>query len=54
MRPRQHSNTKQLIYNVEYLVSYISKHFALEPGDLIFTGTPPGVIIGMPRTNRYG
>ena len=45
---RQHSNTKQLIYNVDYLVSYISKHFALEPGDLIFTGTPPGVIVGMP------
>ncbi len=45
---RQHSNTKQLIYNVDYLVSYISKHFPLEPGDLIFTGTPPGVIVGMP------
>ncbi len=45
---RQHSNTSQLIFNVDYLVSYVSRYFALEPGDLIFTGTPPGVIIGMP------
>jgi 2-keto-4-pentenoate hydratase/2-oxohepta-3-ene-1,7-dioic acid hydratase in catechol pathway len=45
---RQHSNTSQLIFNVDYLVSYVSRYFALEPGDLIFTGTPPGVIVGMP------
>jgi 2-keto-4-pentenoate hydratase/2-oxohepta-3-ene-1,7-dioic acid hydratase in catechol pathway len=45
---RQHSNTSQLIYNVDYLVSYISRNFPLEAGDIIFTGTPPGVIVGMP------
>ena len=45
---RQHSNTSSLIYNTQFLVSYISRHFPLEPGDLIFSGTPPGVILGMP------
>jgi 2-keto-4-pentenoate hydratase/2-oxohepta-3-ene-1,7-dioic acid hydratase in catechol pathway len=45
---RQHSNTNRLVYNTQFLVSYISRHFPLEPGDLIFSGTPPGVIIGMP------
>jgi 2-keto-4-pentenoate hydratase/2-oxohepta-3-ene-1,7-dioic acid hydratase in catechol pathway len=50
--PRQHSNTSFLVYNTEYLVSYISRHFALEPGDLIFTGTPPGVILGMPKEKQ--
>jgi 2-keto-4-pentenoate hydratase/2-oxohepta-3-ene-1,7-dioic acid hydratase in catechol pathway len=49
---RQHSNTSSLVYNTEYLVSYISRHFALEPGDLIFTGTPPGVILGMPKEKQ--
>jgi 2-keto-4-pentenoate hydratase/2-oxohepta-3-ene-1,7-dioic acid hydratase in catechol pathway len=49
---RQHSNTSSLVYNTEYLVSYISRHFPLEPGDLIFTGTPPGVILGMPKEKQ--
>jgi 2-keto-4-pentenoate hydratase/2-oxohepta-3-ene-1,7-dioic acid hydratase in catechol pathway len=49
---RQHSNTSSLVYNTEYLVSYISRHFPLEPGDLIFTGTPPGVILGMPKERQ--
>src|SRR5580658_7769576 len=48
----QHSNTSSLVYNTEFLVSYISRHFALEPGDLIFTGTPPGVILGMPKEKQ--
>jgi 2-keto-4-pentenoate hydratase/2-oxohepta-3-ene-1,7-dioic acid hydratase in catechol pathway len=49
---RQHSNTSSLVYNPDYLVSYISRHFPLEPGDLIFTGTPPGVILGMPKEKQ--
>jgi 2-keto-4-pentenoate hydratase/2-oxohepta-3-ene-1,7-dioic acid hydratase in catechol pathway len=43
----QDSNTRQLIFGVDELISYLSKVFTLEPGDLIFTGTPPGV--GMAR-----
>ena len=49
---RQHSNTSSLVFNTDYLVSYISRHFPLEPGDLIFTGTPPGVILGMPKEKQ--
>jgi 2-keto-4-pentenoate hydratase/2-oxohepta-3-ene-1,7-dioic acid hydratase in catechol pathway len=43
----QDSNTQQLIFGVDDLISYLSQIFTLEPGDLIFTGTPPGV--GMAR-----
>jgi 2-keto-4-pentenoate hydratase/2-oxohepta-3-ene-1,7-dioic acid hydratase in catechol pathway len=43
----QDSNTQQLIFSVDYLVSYISQVCTLMPGDLIYTGTPPGV--GMAR-----
>ncbi len=39
----QRSSTKQFIFPVDYLVSYISSVCTLVPGDLIFTGTPPGV-----------
>jgi 2-keto-4-pentenoate hydratase/2-oxohepta-3-ene-1,7-dioic acid hydratase in catechol pathway len=39
----QNSNTNQMIFNVEDLLAYISQVMTLEPGDLIVTGTPPGV-----------
>jgi len=39
----QSSNTSQLIFRVDQLIAYLSRIFPLEPGDLIFTGTPPGV-----------
>lgn len=39
----QKSNTKEMNFSVEYLVSYLSKIFTLRKGDLIFTGTPEGV-----------
>ena len=39
----QDGNTKDLIFNFEYLISYISQYFTLQKGDLIFTGTPAGV-----------
>ncbi len=40
---RQNGSTKTLIFNVPYLVSYISRFMSLQPGDIIATGTPPGV-----------
>ena len=43
----QDSNTAQLIFKVPQLIAYLSHVFTLSPGDLIFTGTPPGV--GMAR-----
>jgi 2-keto-4-pentenoate hydratase/2-oxohepta-3-ene-1,7-dioic acid hydratase in catechol pathway len=43
----QDSNTKQLIFGIDELIAYLSQIVTLEPGDLIFTGTPPGV--GMAR-----
>src|SRR5262249_32045893 len=39
----QDSNTSQMIFNVSTTLAYLSQVFTLEPGDLIFTGTPPGV-----------
>ncbi len=39
----QDSNTNQLIFNVPQMISYLSGFVTLEPGDLISTGTPPGV-----------
>ncbi|WP_020471582.1 fumarylacetoacetate hydrolase family protein [Zavarzinella formosa] len=39
----QNSNTKEFIFTVPQMVSYISQIITLEPGDLIFTGTPPGI-----------
>jgi len=43
----QDSSTSQLIFRVDEVIAYLSQIFTLEPGDLIFTGTPPGV--GMSR-----
>ena len=40
---RQDGSTKTLIFGVQYLVSYISRFMSLQPGDVITTGTPPGV-----------
>jgi 2-keto-4-pentenoate hydratase/2-oxohepta-3-ene-1,7-dioic acid hydratase in catechol pathway len=39
----QDSNTSQMIFDVPSVLAYLSQVFTLEPGDLIFTGTPPGV-----------
>jgi len=43
---RQSSNTNDMVFNCKQLVSYISQHMTLRPGDIIFTGTPEGVIAG--------
>ncbi|CAI6018647.1 fumarylacetoacetate hydrolase family protein [Cohnella sp. JJ-181] len=45
---RQRSDTGDMIFRCDEIVSYISKHFTLEPGDLILTGTPEGVVMGYP------
>jgi 2-keto-4-pentenoate hydratase/2-oxohepta-3-ene-1,7-dioic acid hydratase in catechol pathway len=49
---RQSSNTSDLIFNTQQIIAYISRHIALEPGDLIFTGTPEGVIVGYPKEKQ--
>jgi 2,4-diketo-3-deoxy-L-fuconate hydrolase len=46
-RVRQSDNTRTMIFPVDYLVWYVSQFFVLEPGDLITTGTPPGVGLGL-------
>ncbi|NLD70125.1 MAG: fumarylacetoacetate hydrolase family protein [Limnobacter sp.] len=45
--PRQRGNTKTMIFNCAHLVSYVSQFMTLNPGDIITTGTPPGVGMGM-------
>ena len=40
---RQQDNTSDLIFNIPYIISYISEFITLSPGDLIFTGTPAGI-----------
>jgi len=49
---RQHSNTSDMIFNCKKIISYISSFITLKPGDLIFTGTPEGVIVGLPEKER--
>lgn len=43
----QDSDTTHLIFSIPYLISYLSQNFTLDPGDIIMTGTPPGVGHGM-------
>jgi 2-keto-4-pentenoate hydratase/2-oxohepta-3-ene-1,7-dioic acid hydratase in catechol pathway len=43
--PRQDSSTKDLIFNVDFLIWHLSQYLALEPGDLVLTGTPEGVAL---------
>jgi 2-keto-4-pentenoate hydratase/2-oxohepta-3-ene-1,7-dioic acid hydratase in catechol pathway len=49
---RQSSNTSDMVFNCKQLVSYISKYMTLKPGDIIFTGTPEGVISGYPKDKQ--
>jgi 2-keto-4-pentenoate hydratase/2-oxohepta-3-ene-1,7-dioic acid hydratase in catechol pathway len=46
-KPRQSNSTRQMIYNVYEQISYLSTAFTLESGDLLATGTPEGVGVGM-------
>ncbi|NIK78421.1 2-keto-4-pentenoate hydratase/2-oxohepta-3-ene-1,7-dioic acid hydratase in catechol pathway [Paenibacillus castaneae] len=49
---KQNSNTADMIFSCRTIISYISQHMTLEPGDIILTGTPEGVVIGYPREQR--
>ncbi|MDR7295259.1 ureidoglycolate lyase/2,4-diketo-3-deoxy-L-fuconate hydrolase [Pelomonas aquatica] len=42
----QNGNTRTMVFNVAQIVSYLSKFMSLQPGDIISTGTPPGVGLG--------
>jgi 2-keto-4-pentenoate hydratase/2-oxohepta-3-ene-1,7-dioic acid hydratase in catechol pathway len=48
----QNGSTKTMVYGVAHLVSYLSQFMTLHPGDVISTGTPPGVGLGM-KPPRY-
>ena len=52
----QKGNTATMVFNPAYLVHYLSQFMTLEPGDVISTGTPPGVGLGMkpPQYLRAG
>ena len=50
---RQNGSTRTMVYGVRYLVSYLSQFMSLEPGDVISTGTPPGVGEGMKPQSVY-
>ena len=43
----QDGSTSTMVYGVNFLISYLSKFMSLQPGDIISTGTPPGVGMGM-------
>ena len=47
---RQRGNTRTMIFGCEHLVWYCSQFFVMEAGDIIITGTPPGVALGMKPT----
>jgi 2-keto-4-pentenoate hydratase/2-oxohepta-3-ene-1,7-dioic acid hydratase in catechol pathway len=49
---RQNASTSQMIFPFAELISYISHRFTLEPGDLILSGTPDGVIFGLPKEDQ--
>lgn len=52
----QNGSTNTMVYGVKYLVSYLSQFMSLHPGDIISTGTPPGVGLGLkpPRFLKAG
>ena len=49
---RQDSNTSDMIFNCRQLISFISKVMTIRPGDILFTGTPQGVIAGRPKDQQ--
>ncbi len=49
---RQNSNTSDMIFSPAQIIADLSRHFTLMPGDLIFTGTPQGVMHGYPADQK--
>jgi 2-keto-4-pentenoate hydratase/2-oxohepta-3-ene-1,7-dioic acid hydratase in catechol pathway len=49
---RQSSNTSFMIFNPQKLIAYITRMWTLEPGDIIWSGTPQGVILGYPKDKQ--
>jgi 2-keto-4-pentenoate hydratase/2-oxohepta-3-ene-1,7-dioic acid hydratase in catechol pathway len=49
----QDGNTRTMIFGVAYLIHYLSQYFTLQPGDIISTGTPPGVGLGQKPNPIY-
>ncbi len=49
---RQSSNTADMIFNCRQIIHYISRVITLKPGDIIYTGTPEGVIQGKPKDKQ--
>jgi 2-keto-4-pentenoate hydratase/2-oxohepta-3-ene-1,7-dioic acid hydratase in catechol pathway len=45
---RQDGNTRDMVFDVAHIVWYLSQYLVLEPGDVINTGTPAGVALGLP------
>ena len=49
---RQSANTGDMIFDCATIVSYVSQYMTLQPGDIIFSGTPSGVILGYPAEKQ--
>lgn len=49
---RQNARTSDLIFDVAHIIADLSRHFTLLPGDLLFTGTPEGVMQGYPADQK--
>ena len=49
----QSGNTRTMIFGCHYLMHYITQFMVLEPGDVITTGTPPGVALGQKPTPTF-
>ena len=49
---RQSSNTRFMIFNPQKLIAYITRMWTLQPGDIIWSGTPQGVILGYPKDKQ--
>jgi 2-keto-4-pentenoate hydratase/2-oxohepta-3-ene-1,7-dioic acid hydratase in catechol pathway len=51
--PRQNGRTSDMVFGVAEIVRYLSRFMVLEPGDVINTGTPAGVALGLPDPKPY-